>query len=192
MDFSSAEYAKCGVIVFAIVWGFWEKYNSNRNRRNEGVEYDKGCLRWIFIAVIIGVTSASVFSFFGGGGFSHFFFWFVSGLVVIAAGFVVRLHAMKVLANHFTYRVTILKDHTLIDKGLYRYIRHPSYLGQIIMLVGIGLSMANLWSLLFAPLPIIVVFLIRIHNEEKVLSDHFGVKYEHYRQKTRKLIPLIW
>jgi protein-S-isoprenylcysteine O-methyltransferase Ste14 len=104
----------------------------------------------------------------------------------------IRLHAIRTLARHFTSRVTLLEDHALVREGAYRWIRHPSYLGQILILVGFGALLANAVSLIAAPLLTTVALLLRIRVEERALAEHFGQAYEDYRRVTARLLPFVW
>ena len=104
----------------------------------------------------------------------------------------IRVHAIRVLARHFTSRVTILQDHALVRDGLYRVVRHPSYLGEILILIGLGALMANAVSFVAAPLFTTVALLRRIRLEERALAERFGQAYEDDRRATWRLLPLIW
>ena len=81
---------------------------------------------------------AGAFGFSGVGWVTNVRVWELSGAVVLLAGTAIRLHAIAALENQFTSRVTILNEHKLVRIGLYRYVRHPSYLGQILILVQPG------------------------------------------------------
>lgn len=90
-----------------------------------------------------------------------------------------------------TGRLQIVKDHKLVKDGLYKHIRHPIYLGEMIRNVAFPLIFSSLIGFIFAVISI-VVLLFRIKVEEKMLDDHFGEEYEEYRKKTKKLIPYIY
>jgi protein-S-isoprenylcysteine O-methyltransferase Ste14 len=116
----------------------------------------------------------------------------VFGVLLILCGLFVRFRAMRTLASYFTYEVGIQAQHLLVEKGLYRYIRHPGYLGQLLVFFGIGLAFTNWISLIGILLPISIGFSRRIRVEESVLSAHFGAEYELYRKRTWRLIPWIY
>jgi len=184
-----------GVIVFSILWGVWEQGLAVHNRHRMGDqahETDRGSFLWISISVSVGMTMAAMFAFSGIGTLRHPRSWELAGILVIALGFWIRIHAMGTLARHFTHRVTILQDHVLIRDGLYRYVRHPSYAGQILILIGLGTMLANGFALLAAPLFTTVALLLRIAVEERTLSEHFREAYEDYRRSTWRLLPLVW
>jgi D-alanyl-D-alanine carboxypeptidase len=107
----------------------------------------------------------------------------------MVAGLIVRLTAIATLKQQFTVDVAIVKDHKIIDKGLYGIVRHPSYLGSLLTFMGLGLALQNWLSLLvLMALPGAATF-YRISVEEKALIDHFGSEYTNYMSRTRRLIP---
>jgi protein-S-isoprenylcysteine O-methyltransferase Ste14 len=94
--------------------------------------------------------------------------------------------------NRYASRVVqVEQDQTVINSGPYAIVRHPMYLGAVVMYLFSPLALGSYWALIPAAF-IIPVFVARILNEEKVLMrDLKG--YQEYMQKTRnRLIPGIW
>jgi protein-S-isoprenylcysteine O-methyltransferase Ste14 len=120
--------------------------------------------------------------------------YFISslGLLLIVIGVVIRWSAVRTLDRYFTVDVTILGDHKLIRTGLFKYVRHPSYLGLLIAVLGLGITMVNWPSTLVILVPHVVVILMRIEGEEKALEQRFGSDYQDYRAHTGRLIPAIY
>lgn len=179
----------------SFAWAFVEMAYAARNRpanRSTSHEKDKGSFIWISVSIAIGMTVACMFAFSGKGAFQHTRRWELAGLLLLIAGAAIRIHAIRILGRQFTSRVTILQDHALVRDGLYRFVRHPSYLGEIFILIGLGAVMANAVSLVAAPLFATVVLLLRIRLEERALAAHFGQAYEDYRRGTWRLLPPIW
>lgn len=113
------------------------------------------------------------------------------GLALVCAGGVLRVWPMFVLGGRFSGLVAIQEQHTLQTTGLYRLVRHPSYLGGIVWLVG--------WMLLFRSgvglmlvLPAAPLLLSRIAAEEKMLASEFGESYAQYRRRSYRLIPFVY
>ena len=79
----------------------------------------------------------------------------------------------------------------VISTGLYSVVRHPMYLGVMIMYLPTPLALGSYWGLIpMALLPVTLV--LRILNEEKILRENLG-GYKEYCTKTRyRLIPYIW
>ena len=113
-------------------------------------------------------------------------------LCSFALGLLLRSYSIIYLGRFFTPNVAIAADHRLIDSGPYRFIRHPTYTGFLMILFGLGLSFGNLASLLIAVVPILVCLLWRIRIEEQALAERFGERYRAYMQRTKRLIPLVY
>jgi protein-S-isoprenylcysteine O-methyltransferase Ste14 len=116
----------------------------------------------------------------------------VIGLVLMLFGIGFRLLAIKQLGRFFTVKVTIREDHQLMQSGLYKYMRHPSYAGSLITFFGFGLALNNWLSLAIVFFLTVYTMLYRIRVEEKVLMEQFGEKYITYSNKTKGLIPFIY
>lgn len=88
--------------------------------------------------------------------------------------------------------VAIHKNHEIIKSGLYRYIRHPAYLGLLISMYGGAIFLGNIFSFLIVAAPITLALLARIKVEEKLLLKHFGDAYKDYIKNSYSLIPWIY
>jgi protein-S-isoprenylcysteine O-methyltransferase Ste14 len=96
------------------------------------------------------------------------------------------------LKKQFTYTVTKIENHDLIATGLYKNIRHPGYLGQLIIFIGISTCLSNWLSILLMIIPVLLGYLHRINIEEKFMVEQMGQKYLDYQKRTKKLIPTIY
>jgi protein-S-isoprenylcysteine O-methyltransferase Ste14 len=117
---------------------------------------------------------------------------FVLGLVLMASGGVVRQWAVLVLGRFFTVDVRVQPGQTVVDRGPYRWVRHPAYTGMIVFLVGVGLALTNWLSLIVLAVVPTAGLLIRIHSEERVLLGALGDEYRSYAAERRRLFPGIW
>jgi protein-S-isoprenylcysteine O-methyltransferase Ste14 len=117
---------------------------------------------------------------------------FVAGLVLMAAGIFLRQWAIFVLGRFFTVDVRIHPDQTVIDRGPYRWVRHPAYTGLVLFFVGVGLALGNWASLIVLALVPTAGLLVRIHSEERALLAGLGEDYRRYAATHRRLFPGIW
>ena len=102
------------------------------------------------------------------------------------------LYAEVMRENAYLSRtVEVQKGQTVISTGLYGIVRHPMYLATLFMFLPLPLVLGSLWGLIpFAMYPVIIV--IRILNEEKLLTAELD-GYADYKEKVRyRLIPFIW
>jgi len=110
--------------------------------------------------------------------------------IIILLGYLLIFFVFR--QNSYASRVVeVDKSQKVITTGLYSIVRHPMYLGVLIMYIPTPVALGSYWGLIpMATIPLAIVF--RILNEEKVLSKDLP-GYKEYSQKTRyRLIPLIW
>jgi protein-S-isoprenylcysteine O-methyltransferase Ste14 len=117
---------------------------------------------------------------------------FYLGLALMLAGLVVRGYAIGQLGRFFTPMVIIQPGQHIVDTGLYCYLRHPSYTGSFITILGYGLALTNWLSLLIVLVLPGVVYAFRMRVEEAALCEAFGDEYRAYMRRTRRLIPFIY
>jgi protein-S-isoprenylcysteine O-methyltransferase Ste14 len=113
------------------------------------------------------------------------------GVVLSAAGGALRIWPVFVLGHRFSGLVAIQPGHTLVTRGVYGVIRHPSYLGLIVNSLGWALAFRSMVGVLLTALTI-PPLIARIHAEERLLRAHFGEQYDAYRSRTSRLIPGIY
>lgn len=101
-----------------------------------------------------------------------------------------QIWAYRTLGENYSQDIVILKNHQLVQKGAYKYFRHPHYLGQI--LSDISAAIATL-SFVAAPLVLIEISLLvlRAKKEEEILSKYFKAKFDDYKKKTGFFFPFI-
>lgn len=113
------------------------------------------------------------------------------GLGSFVFGLALRWYAIFYLGRFFTVDVAIHPDHRVIDTGPYRFMRHPSYTGGLMMVTGFALSIHNWLSFLIIFIPWLAVTLYRIRIEEAALLEGLGQSYREYSRRTKRLIPFI-
>jgi protein-S-isoprenylcysteine O-methyltransferase Ste14 len=147
---------------------------------------------FIITASFLGLFVTMVFS-----ALDHRFGWssvpaWVSllGDVLVAAGLGIAM--LVIVQNSYAgATVTVEAGQSLVSGGLYKFVRHPMYVGNVIMMIGIPLALGSYWGLLFI-IPGVVVLALRIFDEEKLLM-HELPGYREYAERVRyRLVPSIW
>jgi len=160
-------------------------------QKNVKKKNDRGSLIILWVIIIISITAGFNLANYKIWSSLNYFIY-ATGILLYFAGMIIRWTAIIQLKKAFTVDVAISRDQELKTDGLYRHIRHPSYLGTIMIVTGLSLCMNSLLSFLVIVVPIFLANIYRIHVEEVILVDEFGEKYEEYRKTTRKIIPYIY
>ena len=164
-----------------------------RSKDADSRQKDKSSLRWLWITLISGMI-VGIYLGLHGIGFVAAGSRVVSiiGLALVVLGMIIRWTAIATLRRYFTSNVSIREGHELVNRGMYRFVRHPSYTGSLLSFFGIGLTFANWLSVLVIFVPVLGAFLYRIRVEEQALAAHFGDEYVRYCRTTRRLVPGIF
>jgi protein-S-isoprenylcysteine O-methyltransferase Ste14 len=197
MFFGSSDATVVSVVVFWVVLYVWvgtETWLGARKRRLPAgaTDYDSGSKWWVigsvWGSVAIGMWVAFLFpSTAIESGRTALF---ILGLFLMVAGMVLRWYSIRVLGTSFTCEVSTRPGQEVIQAGPYRWVRHPSYTGGLITLLGVLVCCVN-----GASLPALIVALAgyayRIRIEERVLASDLGPAYQDYMRRTKRLIPFV-
>jgi protein-S-isoprenylcysteine O-methyltransferase Ste14 len=113
------------------------------------------------------------------------------GIALMVAGIIVRQWAIAVLGRYFSPVVGIQEGQKVVKTGPYRLVRHPSYTGALLIIVGVGLALQSWGAVLVLLLVFGITFGYRIRMEEKVLVSELGDEYVQYMKTTKRIIPYI-
>lgn len=148
--------------------------------------------KFIIAGSFLGLFATMVFS-----ALDHRFGWSsvptwlsVLGDVLVATGLGIAM--LVIVQNSYAgATVTVESGQTVVSNGLYKFVRHPMYVGNVIMMIGIPLALGSYWGLLFI-IPGTVVLTLRILDEEKLLFRELP-GYRDYADRVRyRLVPYIW
>ena len=113
------------------------------------------------------------------------------GLAMLIVGTVIRSVAMATLKKNFSGLLRLRDDHTLVTKGIYRRIRHPAYLGAILIFLSFPIIIPSILG--FIVMFLLVPYLLhRITLEERMMVSRFGTEYDDYRKRSKRLIPFVY
>jgi len=182
------------IIGFSYLYAIFEIAMNLMQRRKSTVTKagDKGSLWLLYLLITLGYILSFSIGATTLGRVNHWNTFFAIGFTLVAIGLVIRIQSILTLKKQFTYSVAKIENHTLIEKGLYKWIRHPGYLGQIIIFIGIPTSLANWLSVILMLTPVLVGYIYRISVEERFMIEQLGAEYINYQKRTKRLIPMIW
>jgi protein-S-isoprenylcysteine O-methyltransferase Ste14 len=150
---------------------------------------DKNSALWVNIGIIASIYIAFGFSLVRVATLPGWVFY--PGIVLMFAGIVLRQWSIVILGGFFSVMVSVQEGQTIIRRGPYRFIRHPSYSGTLMTLAGIGLAVQSWGALLTLLIVFSLVYRYRIDIEEKALVERFGNEYTAYMHDTKMLIPFV-
>lgn len=182
------------LIAVSYLYGFFEVYLNLRQSRISKVSNsnDKGSLKLLYGLITVGYFLSFAIGATKLGRIYHWNTFFAIGMSLIVIGMMIRIHSILTLRQFFTYSVAKVENQQVIESGLYKFIRHPGYLGQMIIFMGIAISMSNWVSIPAMMIPVTIAYLYRIKVEEKFMIEQLGEKYTDYQNRTKGLIPMIY
>ena len=184
------------VVAFWVVFYAWigaELWLGYRNRRPAGAtDRDSGSKAWLIGSVwttaAVGIGLA--FAFPDAAVRSGRTEVFIAGLVLMLTGMALRWYSVWVLGASFTVDVATRPGQAVVESGPYRWIRHPSYTGGLLTLVGVLVCCCNPVSLV-AIVIALAGYVYRIRIEEEALATDLGAPYRDYMRRTKRLIPFV-
>ena len=111
---------------------------------------------------------------------------------MIWVGLAVRCWAVLTLGGSFSTFVQVDAEQAVVRHGPYRWIRHPSYFGVLLVALGVGLGAGNWLSLLICAVIQPLGLLPRIAVEESEMTRVLGDQYRTYQRTTYRLVPGVW
>lgn len=178
------------------IWAFFPErkvVQSGREGAKDSNSKDSGSLK-----VIMGGTSATVALAYAVAFVKAWSFpqgWqvplFVAGLLLIFMGSLLRRYCWRTLGEYFTGDVKARADQPVIRSGPYRFVRHPSYTGAMMMFIGVGLALGNWISVVLITIGAIAAYSYRVAVEERALVNAIGDPYRAYMKERKRFIPYV-
>lgn len=111
--------------------------------------------------------------------------------IITFGGLVISIWSRLSLGANWSATVTYREGHELIQRGPYRFVRHPMYTGFLLMISGTVVNLGNT-----SGLAALIVGTLgswwKLRREESLLEKHFPATYPEYKSRTKALIPFVW
>ncbi len=117
---------------------------------------------------------------------------YLVGMAVGWVGLLLRWWAFATLGTWFTVVLGVGEDQPVVDRGPYRFVRHPAYTGLLLALLGAGLVYQNWVGAAGAVLVVLAALVHRILIEERALENTLGDRYREYAATRARLVPHLW
>src|SRR2546421_8850741 len=144
---------------------------TRRSRSRTGTKQGRSTLRVVWLVIMVSMAAGTyVAKHWPVAALPHQRSFEFVGVVLFIAGLFLRWWAIITLGRFFTVDVTIEKDHELVERGPFRWVRHPSYTGVLLAFVGFALTLRNWGAILVWLVPIFAAFVRRMNVEEVALK----------------------
>ena len=114
-----------------------------------------------------------------------------SAAILCIAGLLLALWARFILGRNWSGLVTLKEEHELVERGPYRFVRHPIYTGMLAMFFATALVQRHLAGFVGVAL-MFASFWIKLFLEENLMLQQFPRRYAAYRKRTKRIIPFIF
>jgi protein-S-isoprenylcysteine O-methyltransferase Ste14 len=107
-------------------------------------------------------------------------------------GTMLRIWSMHILGRYYTRTLVTTSDQRVVQRGPYRFVRHPGYLAALLIWVGAAIASGSVTATVLVFALLIIAYGYRIRNEERMLVEALGAEYSDYQRKTSRLVPFIY
>lgn len=178
------------IVVFFIIQRLLRRTKIARSLK--GGVYDRGNMILIGSATGIGLSVPIITDLLESGIFPIGIPLALVALALMILGVGLRVWAAITLGSYYTTTLTMTEGQKVVTAGPYGWVRHPGYLGEILIWTGFGVLSSNVVAMALLPVMFVAVLLYRISSEEKMLVKELGEDYVQYQHRTRRLIPLVY
>ena len=115
-----------------------------------------------------------------------------AGSACLALGLWLFARSHADLGTNWSISLEVRQNHTLVTQGIYRHVRHPMYLSLLVYSVGQALVVPNWVAGPSYGVAMVLLCAFRLGAEERMMLEEFGVDYEAYMRRTKRLVPGVW
>jgi|SRR5579864_3080723 len=183
------------MLLFSITLLVWLAFELRQalKRRSEASSADRGSLLVLRLSIAAAIVAAAfVDARLSVASVPDSALLFGIGILLMWCGLALRVWSFTTLGRYFTFTVMTSPDQRVVESGPYRFVRHPSYLGMVLLFTGLGATYGNWLSLAALCLIPLIGLLNRIRVEEAALSTSLGSAYTTYASARKRLVPYIW
>ena len=176
------------------VWAFLPEFRivSRRGERSTTAQ-DAGSKLAIMLGQWIGMVVALNGPFvWPSAALPHSMACFWLGTATLIGGSLLRRHCWRMLGESFTGAVIVRSGQSIVERGAYRFVRHPSYSAGVLMYFGIGLATGNGISTVVIVAASGASYVYRVAVEERALLATLGDPYVAYMRRTKRFVPRLF
>ena len=184
-------------VIFDVVAGAWWVFeflmHARQAPRTSAEQPGDRTSAAVSLSLYLGIIAAVVLGHFGHLPWPGGSTWpVVTGIVLVLTGTAIRAWCIATLGRFFQFHIQVLEGHQVVTGGPYRFVRHPSYTGLILVLAGFGFASGDILGLVAAVAIIITGLTIRMRAEEQQLTAALGPEYELFAATRKRVLPAVW
>jgi protein-S-isoprenylcysteine O-methyltransferase Ste14 len=182
-------------IVSEIIVGLILPFIIIKEEREKIIELKLYSLVGFILYVLVGMTFIVILatiSYYYNFGLFNYNLGYIIGFLLFIIGLILQGVAEATLGKYYLPSIGTVEGQKIIKNGIYKYIRHPGYLGEIIIFFGLGFVTYSLLGILGAFIVSLMVYAGEVIPEEKYMLEKFGKEYEEYMKETFRFIPYIF
>lgn len=179
-------YLFFGLVLHKVIWEVLRmRSGANEGKASGSIGIVKAVKISILLGILIQIWLPDIFPISTDPGTIR-----LCGIVLFSIGLLTAITARIQLGNNWSNIETgrVLEKQDVVDNGLYGYIRHPIYTGDLLLLIGLELAL-NSWLVLAALLLCPVVMWKAVKEERMLLQQLKG--YVEYHRRTKRFIPFV-
>ena len=180
------------LIVAALVLLLTQPALSTKEARGRRADDRYSVLIIMGVTALVQIISVLEWAYADAGLFSGGKILTTLAATLLLMGILLRLWAIRELGRFFTATVYIAEDQQIITSGPFTIVRHPSYLGAYLAVIGSALLLGSFWGTLLGLVGLFGAYHHRIAAEEKAMLGAFGESYRAYQTRTQRMIPFVW
>lgn len=190
-----SEYIKIGLkITWLIVLTYWFISGLRAKKVDHQETFFKRFVQY-WLPLIIAILLLGPGEWFGHSWLrenfvEHTNFVGIIGLVISVIGAIIACTSRYLLGKNWSLSVQKKENHQLIQRGIYKIVRHPIYTGLLLLFIGNAIIVGD-YRAIIAVLIVFVSLWLKLKKEEKLLTETFGAKYTEYKNQTKALIPYL-
>ncbi|MCC5447178.1 methyltransferase family protein [Candidatus Nanobsidianus stetteri] len=182
-------------IISEIIVGLVLPFIIIKEEREKIIELKLYSLVGFILYVLVGMTFIvilSSISYYYSFGLFNYNLGYDIGFILFIIGIILQGIAEATLGKYYLPSIGTVEGQKIVKDGIYKYIRHPGYLGEIIIFFGLGFVTYSLLGILGAFIVSLMVYVGEVIPEEKYMLQKFGKEYEEYMKETFRFIPYIF
>ncbi|BBL45255.1 isoprenylcysteine carboxyl methyltransferase [Nanobdella aerobiophila] len=194
INFALEEYLYL-FIVSEIVVGIVMPFIILKGEKEKVIQYKLYSLIESILYILIGMTFIAIFASIGqfyNYGIFNYSTGNIVGFLLFLIGILYQGIAEASLGKYYLPYLGIAEGQKIIKNGIYKYIRHPGYFGEMLIFLGFGFVTYNILGIIIALIVDIFIYIGEVLPEEQYLENNFGQEYKDYKKETYRFIPYIF